>query len=76
MRSTPYSTNLYYFFVIFQAVDNCVGTAGFSVGEYAALVFAGSLSFEDGNICYIYICVCVCIFNLLLLLIVFSSYFL
>ncbi|XP_041375753.1 malonyl-CoA-acyl carrier protein transacylase, mitochondrial-like [Gigantopelta aegis] len=30
-----------------EAVDNCVGTAGFSVGEYAALVFAGSLTFED-----------------------------
>lgn len=29
-------------------VESCVATAGFSVGELAALVFAGSLSFEDG----------------------------
>ena len=35
--------------VVFQAVSNCVSTAGFSVGEYAALVFAGVLSFEDGR---------------------------
>lgn len=27
-------------------IDNCVATAGFSVGEYAALVFAGAISFE------------------------------
>lgn len=30
------------------AVENCVSAAGFSVGEFAALVFAGMLSFEDG----------------------------
>ncbi len=29
-------------------VENCVATAGFSVGEYAALVFAGALKFENG----------------------------
>ncbi|KAF2367830.1 Acyl transferase [Trinorchestia longiramus] len=29
------------------AVENCVGTAGFSVGEITALTFAGALSFED-----------------------------
>ncbi|CAG2106522.1 unnamed protein product [Medioppia subpectinata] len=29
-------------------VESCVATAGFSVGELAALVFAGALSFEDG----------------------------
>ena len=29
-------------------VESCVATAGFSVGELAALVFAGSMSFEDG----------------------------
>jgi len=29
-------------------VEACVATAGFSVGEIAALVFAGSMSYEDG----------------------------
>jgi [acyl-carrier-protein] S-malonyltransferase len=29
-------------------VTECVATAGFSVGEYAALVFAGALKFENG----------------------------
>ena len=29
-------------------VESCVATAGFSVGELAALVFAGALTFEDG----------------------------
>lgn len=32
-----------------ETVFNCVGTAGFSLGEYTALVFAGALRFEDGN---------------------------
>ncbi|CAF4503527.1 unnamed protein product, partial [Rotaria magnacalcarata] len=30
------------------AVENCVVTAGFSVGEVTALVFAGCMTFEDG----------------------------
>jgi len=30
-----------------KMVENCVATAGFSVGEYAALVFAGAIEFED-----------------------------
>ncbi|MBL8793638.1 MAG: ACP S-malonyltransferase [Planctomycetia bacterium] len=29
-------------------IDACEGTAGLSLGEYTALVFAGSLGFEDG----------------------------
>lgn len=29
------------------AIERCVTTAGFSVGEVAALVFAGAISFED-----------------------------
>ena len=38
--------------ILFQAtspdvLENCVAAAGFSVGEYAALVFAGALAFED-----------------------------
>lgn len=32
-----------------EAVFNCVGTAGFSVGEIASLVFAGSLKFDQGK---------------------------
>ena len=30
------------------ATEQCQGTAGLSLGEYSALVFAGSLSFQDG----------------------------
>ena len=29
-------------------VESCSATAGLSLGEYCALVFAGALSFEDG----------------------------
>lgn len=31
------------------AINNCIATCGFSLGEFAALVFAGCLSFEKGN---------------------------
>lgn len=31
-----------------KAIENCVATAGFSVGEITALVFAGALGFERG----------------------------
>ncbi|CAB4055896.1 fabD [Lepeophtheirus salmonis] len=31
-----------------NSVRNCISTAGFSVGELAALVFSGAISFEDG----------------------------
>ncbi|XP_014681595.1 PREDICTED: probable malonyl-CoA-acyl carrier protein transacylase, mitochondrial [Priapulus caudatus] len=30
-----------------KAIEQCITAAGFSVGEYAALVFAGAISFED-----------------------------
>lgn len=30
-----------------EAIEKCVATAGFSVGEYAALTFSGAISFED-----------------------------
>ena len=33
-------------YLFIQAIENCIATAGFSLGEYAALVFAGSMSFE------------------------------
>lgn len=32
---------------LLQAIQYCAATAGFSVGEYASLVFAGCLSFEE-----------------------------
>lgn len=31
-----------------ELVENCYATAGLSLGEYTALVFAGAISFEDG----------------------------
>lgn len=31
-----------------EAVQSCSATAGLSLGEYTALVFAGAMSFEDG----------------------------
>jgi len=30
------------------AIDSCVATAGLSLGEYTALVFAGAMTFRDG----------------------------
>nr|XP_042913651.1 probable malonyl-CoA-acyl carrier protein transacylase, mitochondrial [Parasteatoda tepidariorum] len=33
-----------------KAIENCAATAGFSVGEYSALVFSGALEFEHGTI--------------------------
>lgn len=33
----------------------CEATAGFSVGEIAALTFAGSITFENGMITHFYI---------------------
>ncbi|KRZ16647.1 Malonyl-CoA-acyl carrier protein transacylase, mitochondrial, partial [Trichinella zimbabwensis] len=32
-----------------NAVKNCVAAAGYSIGEYAALVFSGALDFESGS---------------------------
>lgn len=31
------------------AVADCYATAGFSIGEYASLVLAGSITYEDGT---------------------------
>lgn len=31
------------------AILNCVGTAGFSVGEISSLIFAGALPFDQGK---------------------------
>lgn len=31
------------------AIDNCMATAGFSLGELTALIFAGAIDFEKGN---------------------------
>ena len=36
------------------AIENCTGTCGFSLGELASLVFAGSITFEKGTILLIY----------------------
>ncbi len=35
---------------MFQSIEYCVTTAGFSVGEYAALVFSGAMSFQQGKL--------------------------
>ena len=35
-----------------KAIEKCTATAGFSIGEYAALVFAGAISFEDGRLIF------------------------
>lgn len=32
-----------------QAIETCVAAAGFSVGEFAALVFAGAMNFSEGK---------------------------
>lgn len=32
-----------------SAIENCMATAGYSIGEFAALTFAGCFSFEHGN---------------------------
>ncbi len=31
-----------------EAIENCQGVAGLSLGEYSALAFAGAISFEEG----------------------------
>jgi len=31
-----------------DAINSCIGAAGFSVGEISALIFSGAVSFEDG----------------------------
>lgn len=33
-----------------DAIESCIGTAGFSLGEITSLVFAGSLPFDKGLI--------------------------
>ena len=33
-----------------QILEGCVGAAGFSVGEYTALIFAQVMTLEDGEI--------------------------
>lgn len=35
--------------VLLQAIENCVAAAGFSVGEFAALVFSGVMDFAEGK---------------------------
>lgn len=32
-----------------KAIENCVAAAGFSVGEFAALVFSGAMDFAEGE---------------------------
>jgi hypothetical protein len=40
-----------------QAIENCVAAAGFSVGEFAALVFAGAMEFSEGTQERVWFCV-------------------
>ena len=53
-----------------QVIAGCVGAAGFSVGEYAALVFSQAMTLEDGE------CVCVCVYMFMWLAVccVFTSF--
>lgn len=39
--------NIFFFFL--QAIETCVAAAGFSVGEFAALVFSGAMDFAEGT---------------------------
>lgn len=32
-----------------QAIETCVAAAGFSVGEFAALVFSGAMNYAEGE---------------------------
>lgn len=32
-----------------DAIESCIGTAGFSLGEITSLVFAGALQFDHGK---------------------------
>lgn len=32
-----------------EALESCIGTAGFSIGEITALTFAGALNFQNGT---------------------------
>lgn len=32
-----------------QAIETCVAAAGFSVGEFAALVFSGAMNYAEGK---------------------------
>lgn len=40
-------------------IEKCVAAAGFSVGEFAALVFAGAMEFTEGTQEEVVVCVCV-----------------
>lgn len=35
-----------------DAIESCIGTAGFSLGEITSLVFAGALPFDEGRTCF------------------------
>lgn len=32
-----------------NAIESCIGTAGFSLGEITALIFAGAIPFDQGS---------------------------
>lgn len=39
---------------MFQAYENVVAAAGYSVGEFAALVASGTMTFDDGKNYYLF----------------------
>ena len=43
-----------------QVVKGCVGAAGFSIGEYTALIFAQAMTLEDGETVY---ATCICSYS-------------
>lgn len=46
-----------------DAINNCVATAGFSLGELTALIFSGAIGFEKGEFCFCHFLIYIDIFN-------------
>ncbi|KRY50136.1 Malonyl-CoA-acyl carrier protein transacylase, mitochondrial, partial [Trichinella britovi] len=49
LRQTAFAQPAIFITSLAAAVESCVAAAGYSIGEYAALVFSGALDFESGS---------------------------